>query len=60
MTHNCNIPLTSLTLQAKQLKTVSVNETQKQMIDNLRDMGLLTPPKFTLSYGPTSSTQNVR
>ena len=43
-----------------ELKQVSVSRNQKEMIENLKDLGLLNTPKFTLAYGPTAQVYQPR
>lgn len=40
--------------KAADLQKVSVSKSQKEMIDNLKELGLLQTPKFTLAYGPSA------
>lgn len=45
---------------AKELHDLTVNQKQKGMIEELKNMGLLKKPDFSLAYGPTSSMSNSR
>lgn len=43
-----------------QLQKVSVSKSQREMIENLRDLGLMQAPRFTLAYGPTAQVYQPR
>lgn len=49
-----------LAASVQKLQDVAVNHKQKGMIDDLKNMGLLNKPNFSLAYGPTASMVNVR
>jgi hypothetical protein len=46
--------------QVEQLKESAVSAKQQAMIEDLKHMGLLNKPNFSLAYGPTASINNNR
>lgn len=46
--------------QVEQLKESAVNAKQQAMIEDLKHMGLLNKPNFSLAYGPTAAINNNR
>ncbi|EIX1851621.1 hypothetical protein NLT11_000756 [Cronobacter sakazakii] len=53
-----NLQRTPIASQVEQLQTVAVNARQQAMIIDLKHMGLLNKPNFSLAYGPTTSSTN--
>lgn len=47
--------MSSLMINVQRTQQTVKNQDQKQMIDNLRQMGLLNPPQFSLSCGRNAS-----
>ncbi|HHL0956557.1 TPA: hypothetical protein ACQVH3_001245 [Serratia marcescens] len=44
----------TVTEKLQEIKGLSVNASQIKMIDNLKDLGLLNAPKYSLACGPTA------
>lgn len=53
--------MSTLMIDVQRIQQAVKNKDQKKMIDNLREMGLLPPPQFSLSCGRNASySTNLR
>lgn len=53
--------MSALMINVQRTQHFVKSKDQKQMIDNLKEMGLLTPPQFSLACGKNASySTNLR